>query len=85
MVLILVHIYDHIAFEKYVSLVFFLSFYSLAKIRQTKLELRNDCHFRTNKWFTKKCQMLQCNAAMKVTNEKTGIFSFYLHNMNKKF
>ena len=28
--------------------------------------------------------MLHCNTVMKVTNEKKGIFSFYLHNMNKK-
>ena len=41
------------------------------------------------KWFwtlfTKKCLMLHCNAEMKVTNEKKGTFSFYSHNMNKKF
>ena len=29
--------------------------------------------------------MLHCNAVMKVTNENKGIFSFYSHNMNKKF
>ena len=33
---------------------------------------------------TKKCYMLHCNVVMKVTNKKKGIFSFYLHNMNKK-
>ena len=32
------------------------------------------------------CQMLHSNAAMKVINEKKGIFSFYsLKNMNKNF
>ena len=69
-------------------MVFCLSV-SFLKIRQTKLELRNDCHFRTNKCFTdstvftKKCQMLQCNVVMKVTNEKKRVFSFSLHNMKK--
>ena len=29
--------------------------------------------------------MLHCNAVMKLTNEKKGIFSFYSHNMNKNF
>ena len=29
--------------------------------------------------------MLHCNVVMKVTSEKTGIISFYSHNMNKKF
>ena len=33
--------------------------------------------------FAKKCYVLHCNAAMKVTNQKKGIFSFYTHNMNK--
>ena len=89
MVLIL-HIYHHIALEKLCQFRAFLSFFCLAKIRQTKRELRYDCYFRNNKWFTnssvftKKCQMLQCDTVMKVTNEKKGIFSFYLHNLNKK-
>ena len=29
--------------------------------------------------------MLHYNAAMKLTNKKKGIFSFYSHNMDKKF
>ena len=68
---------------------FFLSFYSLTKIRWTKLELRNDCHFRADKWytdstaFTKKCQLLQCDAVMGVTNEKKGSFHFILISCTK--
>ena len=34
--------------------------------------------------FAKQCEMLHYNAVMKVTNEKEGIFPFYLDNMNKK-
>ena len=35
---------------------------------------------------SKKCQMLDCEVVvMKVTNKKKGIFSFYSHDMNKKF
>ena len=35
--------------------------------------------------FAKQCEMSHYNAVMKVTDEKKGIFSFYLDNMNKKF
>ena len=66
-------------------------FYSLTKIRRTKLELRNDCHFRTNRWFTdstvftKKCKMLQCDAVMEVTNEKKGSVHFIRITCTKYF
>ena len=47
----------------------FLSFYSPAKIGWTKLEFENDCHFRSDRWFTD-------STVIKITNEKKDIFSF---------
>ena len=51
------------------NFITFLSFYSPAKIRQTKLDFKSECHFRSSKWFTDsiqsraplKCQMLHGN------------------------
>ena len=69
-------------------ITFFLFLFAPAKIQQIKLESKSDCHFKSNKWFTDSAhqEMLHCNVVvMKVINEKNGIFSFYLHNMNKNF
>ena len=64
-------------------ITFSLSFSSPDKIGQTKLEFKRDGYIRPNDRYSDPFHPEISSVTMKVTNEKKGIFSFYLHNMNK--